>query len=414
MATSFSRIGGFWRGSAGAVAALLLALIAPAGQAAEIVLKSTSTSHYDLYSNVEPKKAGEIARHMDAVYSEYAHRFRAFSASERNAARMPLYLFRTQQQYLAFMQQKGVDATGTGGIFFIRPDARGLATWVEERPQWVTLETLQHEGFHQFAYAHIGVNIPTWVNEGLAEYFGDAILVDGKLRIGMASSRRIETLKEAVKNRRIIDFDLLMAMQPGQWHMNLVRNPDRGRLQYDQSWAMVYFLIHGQDGRYRDPFEKYLVAIGKGMDQAKAFKHAFGAEDAAAFRRQWDQFVMQLQPDAVDVAVGRMRFLAEGVLLLKQRGEPVPDKADALRVRLTQLGFRAVRIENGVRTEISATDPALWVFSRANGSTGSFELLEPSASALPPRITAEGLKPQPTLKWEHDADGKVVPALDYR
>ena len=38
-----------------------------------------------------------------------------------------------------------------------------------------TWHTVQHEGFHQFAHVVIRGDLPIWVNEGLAEYFGEAV-----------------------------------------------------------------------------------------------------------------------------------------------------------------------------------------------------------------------------------------------
>ncbi|MEX2212665.1 MAG: DUF1570 domain-containing protein [Phycisphaeraceae bacterium] len=375
-------------------------------------LTSFASTHYDIHTNVAMDKAREIGRHMDAVFEEYTKRFHAFGKGA--TPRMPLYLLKTQQEYLDFMRGKGVDATGTGGIFFIRPDAKGLATWLDNRPSWITLETLQHEGFHQFAYACIGTKLPLWVNEGMAEYFGDAILVDKRLRVGICPNRRLQSVKQAVIDRKTIDFDELLTTQPGKWHQTLVRSPERGRLQYDQSWSMVYFLIHGEDGRYRAAFEKYLTVVAKGMESGEAFKHAFGAKDTVAFRRQWEKFAATVEPDAIDTAVGRMRFLAQGIQLLHERRETPPSSLEDLRKKLAAIGFRAVRIENGVRTEVSASDASLYVFNRDNGSSATFELVKSSETGVPPGVRATGLQPQPTLIWTRDDKGELLAEVDFR
>ena len=388
---------------------LLLALAAPS-QA--VSLEEFSSKHYVIRTNASMDKAKEIGRHMDGVFDEYARRFRTFG--KRESQRMPLYLFKTQNDYLAFMKESGIDAAATGGIFFIRPDIRGLATWVDDRPQWITLETIQHEGFHQFAYSHIGTRLPLWANEGLAEYFGDGILVGGTLRIGISNGRRIEAIKNAIRDRKVIDFDALMNMQQGQWHMNLVRDRENARLQYDQSWSMIYFLIHGEEGRYREAFEKYLTLVAKGSDSKQAFKTAFGAEDTSTFRRQWERFASNMQPDSLDTAISRMRFLAQGLLVLQTRREPAPLSTNELRQRLTALGFRASRIENGIRTEVSAHDASLYMFQKDNGSHGTFEILSPQTASQPPRVTATGISPQPTLTWIRDTNGELMPEVKFR
>ena len=375
-------------------------------------LTSFASKHYDVHTNLAMDKAREMAAHMDAVFEEYTKRFVAFGKG--TTPRMPLYLLRTQKEYLAFMQSKSVDATGTGGIFFIRPDAKGLATWVEDRPSWITLETLQHEGFHQFAYACIGTKLPLWVNEGMAEYFGDAILVDKRLRVGICPNRRVQAIKQALAEGKTFEFDELLAMQPGKWHQTLVRSPERGRLQYDQSWSMVYFLIHGDDGRYRAAFEKYLSVVAKGMDSTTAFKHAFGATDTLAFRRQWEKFVAMVEPDPIDTAVGRMRFLAQGLQLLHERRESPPRSLDELRKKLSEIGFRAVRIENGVRTEVSASDASLYIFAKDNGSIATFDIVRSDEKGVPPGVRATGLQPQPTLTWTRDEKGELLAEVDFR
>lgn len=398
--------------SRGAWLLVLCLLPALATPVQAVTLTEFNSKHYVIRTNASAEKAQEIGRHMDGVFDEYARRFRTFG--KRESERMPLYLFKTQNDYLAFMKKSGIDANATGGIFFIRPDIRGLATWIDDRPQWITLETIQHEGFHQFAYSHIGTRLPLWANEGLAEYFGDGILVGGTLRIGISNGRRIEAIKNAIRDRKIIDFDTLMNMQQGQWHMNLVRDRENARLQYDQSWSMIYFLIHGEEGRYREAFEKYLTLVAKGSDSKAAFKLAFGAEDTSNFRRQWERFASNMQPDALDTAVSRMRFLAQGLLVLQERREPAPLSTNELRQRLMALGFRASRIENGIRTEVSANDASLYMFQKDNGGFGTFEILTPQQASHPPRVTAAGLSPQPVLVWSRDANGQLMPEVSFR
>lgn len=378
-------------------------------------LSTFRTRHYHVHTNAPVAEAIKVAAHMDAVFAEYARRFAAFTP--KSDQHMPLYLLASQQDYIDFLKSHDIDGGGTGGIFFIRPTVRGLATWLDDRPPWVTLETLQHEGFHQFTHAYIGGKLPLWVNEGLAEYFADAVLVRDRLRIGFASGRRIEAVRRALDNDDVIDLDELMATPAGKWQLNLIRAPGKGRMQYEQSWSMVHFLIHAEQGRYRDAFERYLRLIAQGMPDRAAFQHAFGADDTIAFRRQWEKWAAHAEPDPLDTAVSRMRFIAQGLLLLKDRREPMPRNTDELRRRLTEMGFRAIRIENGIRTEVAASDMTLYVYEHTTGGrggVGTFTLVSPPRADLPPRITAPGMQPQPTLTWTMDKEGKAVATVDYR
>ena len=139
-------------------------------------LQVFASHHYHIHTNLSREETVPFGRHMDAVFAQYERRFADYT--ERHAGLMPLYLFRHQDEYLDFMRHHGIDATGSGGMFFVTHSIRGLATWAHGHSRSQTLRTLQHEGFHQFAWNHLGPNLPTWMNEGLAQYFEDAVILD--------------------------------------------------------------------------------------------------------------------------------------------------------------------------------------------------------------------------------------------
>ena len=127
------------------------------------------------------------------MFEEYARRLSGFRTLSREL--FPLYLFATEDNYLRFFAERGIDGSNTVGMFFVNGQGSGLATWLGDQPMPRVLSTLQHEGFHQFAWSHISRDLPQWVNEGLAEYFGEALLVRGKFRIGQASESKLRLMK---------------------------------------------------------------------------------------------------------------------------------------------------------------------------------------------------------------------------
>src|SRR5690606_25197614 len=106
-----------------------------------------------------------FARHMDRVFDEYLRRFQQAQFAEQNRRAMPLYLFRTSADYERYLGHYGISARNTAGMFFYTQRLQGLATWVQGRPIMETMATLQHEGFHQFAFRYIGPSLPIWANE---------------------------------------------------------------------------------------------------------------------------------------------------------------------------------------------------------------------------------------------------------
>ncbi|MEM1098054.1 MAG: DUF1570 domain-containing protein, partial [Planctomycetota bacterium] len=197
-------------------------------------LETYESRHYEIRTNLSRDEAVKLGQHMDLVFREYDRVLRALRGSARGL--QPIYLLRTKEQYHALLDAKyGIDARGSGGMFFWRGNRSGLAVFVEGRNYGDLLSTLQHEGFHQFAWIKMRDNLPLWVNEGLAEYFGDAIVVDGKVRHGIVNARRLARLRDAEEKNILIPFGEVLEIDSDRWMSNMRGGSPRGYLQYDQS-----------------------------------------------------------------------------------------------------------------------------------------------------------------------------------
>lgn len=393
---------GAWLGTCRAVTAASLAES----------LATFTSKHYTIHTNLSRQEAEAFGRHMDLIFVEYSRRFGSFRKRSRQP--MPLYLLRTRQQYIRLLDGFGFNASASGGMFFVSKGVSGLATWIEGPPRSLTFETLQHEGFHQFAYAYIGRGLPVWVNEGLAEYFGDGLVVRTQMKVGLAAERRVRAVQQAIRQNTVIEFDSLLAMTGQQWHQNMLGGSSSGRLQYDQSWSVVYFLIHGGGGKYRRAFERYLTLVNTGRLSDTAFKQAFGTEDTRAFGRQWQRYMLALEPDELTTAVANMQFMGRGLQYLREHNKPIPATTESLRQSLVAVKFRLVWLSRGAQQTIRAEDDSVYHFRRRNGSQGMFELLEPEGVNLLPRIFAPGLRPEPTLVWASNGSGQLESQINYK
>ncbi|GAB4186043.1 MAG: hypothetical protein Kow00105_00490 [Phycisphaeraceae bacterium] len=367
---------------------------------------------YLIHTNLSRDEARVFGLHMDAVFAQYEKRFRDFR--DRGRSEMPLYLLRTEADYHAFMQSQDIDSSNTGGMFFYTPRAQGLATWTQGRSRGQTLAVLQHEGFHQFAFNYLGRSLPIWINEGLAQYFEDAIVVRGKMITGLASEHRITRVRQALEQNRAIEFDDLIGISSEQWSQILRSDPAKASLLYAQSWSVVFYLIHGENEKYQPAFVQYLKNVSTGRESRKAMRAAFGTEDLTPLGRRWARFALRQQPDPINTAASRMEFLGEALKFIHQRGEKMPRSIPALRDNLRSRQFVLTRQSHNMVVEFRSENTELYQYQRNNGSKAFFKLLEPARDDLLPRITAPGLKPEPTLVWSRDADGQLVQDIEYR
>lgn len=411
----------------GAAAAPATATAAPAPRAPQTAAEPTTpegaasawygragreqrSKHYRILSDLSPEETRLYGKHLDLMYEEYSRRM---AGIPQQAPEIPFVLmFATQADYLAVMRSTyGINAMGSGGMFFITPRGAALAFFVESLPQTRVFHVIQHEGFHQYAHSRFAGRLPIWVNEGLAEFFGEAIVVDGRVIVGQASPRAVTSVKDAIDRGTTVDFLRMLTMTTDQWNGN-VRAGNAG-IQYLQAWSMVQFLGWAEGGRYQRPFEAYLRLLHGGMPSDRAFVQAFGTGDLASFERAWKAWAKEMVPSAFSVAAMRITFLAEGLALLSNEGVSV----SSIEELVSELRDRRFAIEVTVhgRTErIEADESVLDIPQDALAEEKPvFDLIPakdarrrvgPNTSDLPPPtpavVTTRGLEPRElVLSW---------------
>jgi hypothetical protein len=290
---------------------------------------------YRIRSDLPKDELRSIAQRLDTIYQEYQKRLGGMQ--QRTEEVLDVLVFATQADYLATLEERfGIDGRGSGGMFFVAPRGAALAFWTGNLPQQRIFHVAQHEGFHQFAHSRFGNDLPIWVNEGLAEFFGESIVVDGAVVIGQTSERTLAHLRKAIDENRHIPFRTMITMTPEQWNAR-VRGGDAA-LQYMQAWSMVHFLVYGDGGRYQGAFERYLHLLNRGANGYDAFTQAFGTDDLESFEQRWVAHAQTARPSAFTTAMERIQFLAEGARMLALQGK-APATLDELREALKAAKF---------------------------------------------------------------------------
>ncbi len=231
-------------------------------------MKKLEGQYHTLYHDLSVEESHEAILRMDAMTEEYLQRTRGFSG--RLQGKMPLVLFRNKEDYYAAGGMRGSAGAFTGScLMAVAGPKLTVGTW----------HTIQHEGFHEFAAAVINPNMPTWVNEGLAEYFGEAVFTGDGFVSGMLPHGRVERVQEAMKQKTFRSVEGMMDLSHGTWNSRLdISN-------YDQAWSMTQFLAHGDDGKYQNAFGLFMEEISHGWAWQRCWTDAFGS--AAGFDAKW-------------------------------------------------------------------------------------------------------------------------------
>ncbi len=145
---------------------------------------------------------------------------------------------------------------------------------------YITLTTEQREEnpysviFHE--YVHLLVNntlgktsVPPWFNEGLAEYYSTFdIKDDQKVYLGNLIGPHIQLLRSS----QLFPLEKLFSVDYYQLERN--KNESRG-LFYAQSWALLHYLIQGNEGKRRPQLGMFLDLLRTNTPLEKAFRQAF-------------------------------------------------------------------------------------------------------------------------------------------
>ena len=371
--------------------------------------------HYWIKTDLPGRKARPLAKHLNIMYQHYARRLAGLPL--RADEKLNVLIFKSREEYLRTMRTRfGIELAGSGGAFFRHPQLSGLAFYTEDLPRRRIEHVIQHEGFHQFAYSRFGGDLPIWVNEGLAEFFGNSVVVDGELIIGQATPRVTQSIREAIENNEYIPFRRMLTMESRQWN-NAVKLGD-AKLQYEQAWSMVHFLVYGDNGRYVGAFERYLRLINNAVPSDVAFIRAFGIDDGfQQFENRWKQYAMDAKPSAFMTALQRIEFLAEGAHALARQGKYVT-ALDELKSALQHAGFtHTITVHNSevtLKAEMNdlyripnddlANEKPVFVVKEPNPRYGSLrERRLEEQNPTPPTIHTKHLEPRELkINWIRD------------
>jgi tetratricopeptide (TPR) repeat protein len=136
-------------------------------------------------------------------------------------------------------------------------------------------------------------NVPTWFNEGLAEYYSTFLMEeDRKVHVGELIPAHLQTLRHG----KLYPLRSLFAVNHSSPEYD---ERSKSGIFYAESWALVHYLMLGNSGRRVDQLGKYLELIAANTPTEEAFRLAFQTEMESLEKElrqyvQSDSFRMQL------------------------------------------------------------------------------------------------------------------------
>jgi tetratricopeptide (TPR) repeat protein len=129
-------------------------------------------------------------------------------------------------------------------------------------------ETVYHEYYHSLTMPYFP-NLPTWLSEGLADFFGNSEISGNTATMGRANPLLIEQLRQS----KLIPLDVLFKVDHSSPYYN---EQNKTSLFYAESWALTHYLFLGDNQSHRQALMAYTDALGHGKSSDEAAAIAFG------------------------------------------------------------------------------------------------------------------------------------------
>ena len=181
-------------------------------------------------------------------------------------------LFRNARAMEPYVPLEGGKPAKIGG-FFVRANDINTIMLSAARNAAETRRVIFHEAVHWHLSAREGY-VPLWLGEGLAEVYATFELPNSRsYAFGAAMDEHVELLRE----ESLLPLPKLLGLGRESLLYNEVT---RSGIFYAQSWALVHYLLFGEQAPGRAAVQRYLELLPVVRSADDAFLAAFGADYA--------------------------------------------------------------------------------------------------------------------------------------
>lgn len=323
------------------LAAAVLGALRPAGPVAhaddtgfDVLPYRVTTAHYEVIGTLSPVLLERFGRDMDFIHEQFAAEFasvladrlepsasdakpmsrirrrreaRARRRQARERARTPatrpalttapadrhrIVVFANKAQFNAWRAQYAPKVSPWAYAFF-SPRLKALVGHFHDGIDRA-YSSFFHEGFHQIMHQHVP-GAPTWLNEGLAEYYETARLTPAGWRFP-AQAARFRRCATLFRERRLTPLRQLVTMDRRTFYGGKVVETAAGRRaseHYSEAYTFIYLLLaEAPTRRILQDYVRDLAKAKRSEYPAVTQKH-FSPDTLAQLQPGWTRFLVR-------------------------------------------------------------------------------------------------------------------------
>jgi tetratricopeptide (TPR) repeat protein len=266
------------------LATVAFLLLAAHAASAKDTWTSVRSQNFFLVGNASEKEIRQVATRLEQFREVFTHLFPA--ANFKTPVPTTVIVFKSDSSYKPFKPVVDGKIDNVAG-YFQGGEEVNYITLTTERGAENPFSVIYHEYTHQLVNNTLRRGaVPPWFNEGLAEYYSTfEITEDRKVALGNLIERHLLLLREQklIPLKQLLEFD----------DYSLDRNKQEAKwLFYAESWALVHYLILGNEGRRLPQLGKFIDLLSTSTPTEKAFIEAFQT-DIPSMEKELKDYIQQ-------------------------------------------------------------------------------------------------------------------------
>lgn len=240
---------------------LLTILPAPWHVSAKDKWVSVRSKNFLLVGNANEKEIKQVALRLEQFREAFSHLFKGVVFN--TPVPTTVVVFKNDSSYRPFKPH-----ANTVGYFQAGEDVNYITLTIELHGEQDPFAVIFHEYTHLLLNNTLR-NPPTWFSEGLAQYYSTIRISDGqKFVLGSPIGSHVSLLRE----NRVLPLRTLFQVDEKSPYYN---ERDKLSIFYAQSWALVHYLILGNNGQRLDQMSRFIELVSTNVPMEDAFRLAF-------------------------------------------------------------------------------------------------------------------------------------------
>ena len=224
---------------------------------------SVRSKNFLLVGNASEKDIRQVGVRLEQFREVFSRLFTNLNVN--SPVPTTVIVFKNDESYRPFKPN-----ANTAGYFQSGPDVNYITLELssDSNSEQDPFAIIFHEYTHLLVSNTSG-NVPTWFNEGLAEYYSTfSITDDQKVVMGEPIANHVYLLRE----NKMLPLRTLFQVDEKSAYYN---ERDKQSIFYAESWALMHYLILGKDGQRVTQLSKFVDLMSANVPMEQAFQQAF-------------------------------------------------------------------------------------------------------------------------------------------